>query len=216
MVNTRVQESEPVRDVASLDQDHAIGVMVNGVASMVLAPFFQNLVEHMVVQADPRLEKIWNCVFKDDEHTANIDRSPFTAEILNRPMPICGEEFLKWPKPLKKAEGGNLSKYCGFYRSPGYSTENYKTLQREIEELIRRGHLTRFIKGLGVVNMITTWPIKNPANNKEQQTGGKKQCTTDTVIRFCDSDLSHVVSPHADPLVVSILVSDGNVDYQLK
>ncbi|GMH03889.1 hypothetical protein Nepgr_005728 [Nepenthes gracilis] len=40
----------------------------------------------ITAQADPNLEKIWNRMFKDDEHAINLDRSPFTAEILNRPM----------------------------------------------------------------------------------------------------------------------------------
>ncbi|GMH26976.1 hypothetical protein Nepgr_028819 [Nepenthes gracilis] len=62
-------------------------------------------------------------------------------------MQIRGEKFLKWPKLLKK-DSGNQSKYCDFHRSSAHSTEDYKTLQREIEELIRRGHLAKFIKGL--------------------------------------------------------------------
>ncbi|GMH25137.1 hypothetical protein Nepgr_026980 [Nepenthes gracilis] len=68
--------------------------------------------------------------------------------------------------------------------------EDCKTLQWEIEELIRRDYLTRFVKGLGqssgimdgeglepypprnrvvvgVVNMITTRPTKNPIDEKE-------------------------------------------------
>ncbi|GMH19401.1 hypothetical protein Nepgr_021242 [Nepenthes gracilis] len=93
-------------------------------------------------------------------------------------MQIRGEKFLKWPKTLKK-DSGNQSKYCDFHCSAGHSTKDCKTLQREIEDLIRRGHLTRFVKGpgqnsgaadeegweqtppwnriaVGVVNMITT------------------------------------------------------------
>ncbi|GMH15079.1 hypothetical protein Nepgr_016920 [Nepenthes gracilis] len=34
---------------------------------------------------DPRVDKIWNCVFQEEEHAIDLDRSPFTAEILSRP-----------------------------------------------------------------------------------------------------------------------------------
>ncbi|GMH08853.1 hypothetical protein Nepgr_010693 [Nepenthes gracilis] len=32
---------------------------------------------------DPRLEKIWNRMFKDDDHAIDLDKSPFTTEILS-------------------------------------------------------------------------------------------------------------------------------------
>ncbi|GMH03647.1 hypothetical protein Nepgr_005486 [Nepenthes gracilis] len=35
---------------------------------------------------EAKVEKIWNCVFKDDQHTADLERSPFTAKILNHPL----------------------------------------------------------------------------------------------------------------------------------
>ncbi|GMH25579.1 hypothetical protein Nepgr_027422 [Nepenthes gracilis] len=61
---------------------------------------------------------------------------------------IRGEKFLKWPKPLKK-DSKNQSKYCDFHRSAGHSTEDCKMLQREIEDLIRRGHIMKFVRGPG-------------------------------------------------------------------
>ncbi|GMH16048.1 hypothetical protein Nepgr_017889 [Nepenthes gracilis] len=44
----------------------------------------------------------------------------------------------------------------------------------------------------------------------------KKQYIASNVINFSDSDLAHVISPNADPLVVSTFISDGSVDYQVK
>ncbi|PSJ19597.1 hypothetical protein CVH10_22020, partial [Halomonas sp. ND22Bw] len=33
------------------------------------------------------MDKIWNRVFPDDGGAVDLDRSPFTAEILGRPLP---------------------------------------------------------------------------------------------------------------------------------
>ncbi|GMH08786.1 hypothetical protein Nepgr_010626 [Nepenthes gracilis] len=38
-------------------------------------------------RADPRVDKIWKRVFQDDERAIDLDKFPFTAEILNRPLP---------------------------------------------------------------------------------------------------------------------------------
>ncbi|GMH21487.1 hypothetical protein Nepgr_023329 [Nepenthes gracilis] len=185
MVNTRAQASDPARDTANPDQDHAVDVLVNGATGEVPPPYFQQLVEggqrkkkpakrpgktgnnlaptsshvpgqnrpmerseststtesperrnprysraedHHAVQeqasrtarstggssrpvteparnktelsdylnskrsanvarTDPRVDKIWNRVFQEEERTVDLDRSPFTAEILSRPLP---------------------------------------------------------------------------------------------------------------------------------
>ncbi|GMH15080.1 hypothetical protein Nepgr_016921 [Nepenthes gracilis] len=158
------------------------------------------------------------------------------AESITRAYAVAKEA--NEPKPLKK-DSGNQSKYCDFHRSVGHSTENYKTLQRKIEDLIRRGHLTKFVRGPGqnsgaadeegqeqtppqnmiaggVVNMVTIRPAKNPADSKEQQAGRKKQRIVDNIISFSDSDSNHVMSPHVDSLIISALVLDDTSDYQLK
>ncbi|GMH25256.1 hypothetical protein Nepgr_027099 [Nepenthes gracilis] len=140
--------------------------------------------------------------------------TPLTDTRANVLMQIRGEKFLKWPKTLKK-DSGNQSKYCDFHHSAGHSTEYYKTLQREIEDLIRRGHLTLFVKGpgqnsgavdeegqeqrpprnriaAGVVNMITTRLARSPEDSNEQQTGRKKQRIVDNIISFSDCDSNHL------------------------
>ncbi|GMH26975.1 hypothetical protein Nepgr_028818 [Nepenthes gracilis] len=38
-------------------------------------------------RADSQVDKIWNRVFQDEERAIDLDRSPFTAEILIRPLP---------------------------------------------------------------------------------------------------------------------------------
>ncbi|GMH29508.1 hypothetical protein Nepgr_031351 [Nepenthes gracilis] len=55
MVNTRAQASDPARDSANPDQDHAADVLVNGATGKVPPPYIQQLVEQM--QANNRRSK---------------------------------------------------------------------------------------------------------------------------------------------------------------
>ncbi|GMG98302.1 hypothetical protein Nepgr_000142 [Nepenthes gracilis] len=40
-----------------------------------------------VARIDPRVDKIWNRVFQEEERAIDLDRSPFTAEILSHLLP---------------------------------------------------------------------------------------------------------------------------------
>ncbi|GMH05165.1 hypothetical protein Nepgr_007005 [Nepenthes gracilis] len=167
-----------------------------------------------------------------------IHLTPLNDSRTNVLMQIRGEKFLKWPKQLKNPGGGDQSKYCDFHRCGGHSTEDCRTLQSEIEELIRRGHLSRFIQrpgqasgpedggdakpprnrvAAGVVNMISSRPAGGDGHGlaaaKKPRTGLGSE---DEVICFSSRDLDHVTSPHSDPLVVTALVSDGANAYQMK
>ncbi|KAK3038261.1 hypothetical protein RJ639_030870 [Escallonia herrerae] len=70
---------------------------------------------------------------------------------------IKGQNILKWPKPMKgPAERRDTQVYCHFHKDHGHMTEECKVLQREIENLIAKGHLKQFVK-----------------TNHQQQTGGR-------------------------------------------
>ncbi|GMH25727.1 hypothetical protein Nepgr_027570 [Nepenthes gracilis] len=135
----------------------------------------------------------------------SISLTPLTDMLSNVLMQIRGEKFLKWPKPLKKVEGGTPVK---FVNGPGQSSSNTGGEGSGASPPRNR-------VAVGVVNMITTRPVKTPADNWDQYARRKKQHTTNNVISFSDDDLAHVVFSHADPLV-SALISDGSVDYQMK
>nr|XP_009392275.1 PREDICTED: uncharacterized protein LOC103978268 [Musa acuminata subsp. malaccensis] len=77
---------------------------------------------------------------------------------LPRPPPLplntpCTEIFLhirekgllRPPNPMK-ATYKNRSKYCTFHQDHGHDTEDCHDLQNQIEELIRRGYLGRYLK----------------------------------------------------------------------
>ncbi|GMH26333.1 hypothetical protein Nepgr_028176 [Nepenthes gracilis] len=122
----------------------------------------------------------------------------------------------------------------------GTRIENRRTLQQEIEDLIRRGHLKRFVKSpgqepapsdgeagepprartaAGVVHMISSADAASARRGQPETTSSNKRAkigVRNDVISFSSDDMAHVTSPHTDPLVVSALVSAGGDDYQLK
>ncbi|GMH21488.1 hypothetical protein Nepgr_023330 [Nepenthes gracilis] len=215
------------------------------ISALTFGDFFKHL-DHKNPQRFRKAESITRAYIAAEEANEAKQRrdygptsfTPLTDTRANVLIQIRGEKFLKWPKPLKK-DSGNQSKYCDFHRSAGHSTEDCKTLQSEIEDLIRRGHITKFVRGpgqnsgaadeegqehtpprnriaAGVVNMVTTRLARSPADIKEQQTGRKKQRTVDNTISFSDCDSNHVISPHADPLVIFQRLFGWYLDYRVK
>ncbi|KAK6117276.1 hypothetical protein DH2020_048987 [Rehmannia glutinosa] len=102
-----------------------------------------------------------------------------------------------------------------FHRDHGHDTEDCETLKNEIEDLIRRGYLGSF-----VANNRGSPPPKerNPRErspNMPNQRGRKdargKRPQTDESIRFTDEDLEGILTPHDDPMVVSLTIANYEV-----
>ncbi|XP_043725980.1 uncharacterized protein LOC122672585 [Telopea speciosissima] len=69
------------------------------------------------------------------------------AHILNE---IKDQVALRWPaKMVRPAHERNKNKYCRFHQDHGHDTEEYRQLKDEIEALIQRGCLSRFVKKEG-------------------------------------------------------------------
>ncbi|GJV34124.1 reverse transcriptase domain-containing protein [Tanacetum coccineum] len=64
--------------------------------------------------------------------------------------------------PLEKRS--NISKFCEFHNDKGHSTNEWVQLKKEIEELVRAGKLSQFVKGI--------------RQEKDQQRPGKKDIPT--------------------------------------
>ena len=65
-------------------------------------------------------------------------------------MEIEKDNLLRRPYPMKAPPSThNKNKYCRFHRDHGHDTENYYALKNEIEELIRRGYLGKFVRQEG-------------------------------------------------------------------
>ena len=60
---------------------------------------------------------------------------------------IKDEHYLKWPRPLHSSPNVHDKKeYCRFQKDHGHYKEDCKDLKEQIEELIRKGQLQRFVK----------------------------------------------------------------------
>ncbi|GAV65630.1 hypothetical protein CFOL_v3_09145 [Cephalotus follicularis] len=53
---------------------------------------------------------------------------------------------MKWPAPMRSpAEKRYLDKFCRYHCDHGHDTEEYRKLKNQIEDLIRKGHLKRYV-----------------------------------------------------------------------
>ncbi|XP_010242654.1 PREDICTED: uncharacterized protein LOC104586948 [Nelumbo nucifera] len=61
-------------------------------------------------------------------------------------MEIKDSSIVRWPPKLRgDPTTKNLNVYYHFHRDHGHNTENYRNLHDEIEELIHRGYLKKYI-----------------------------------------------------------------------
>ena len=72
--------------------------------------------------------------------------TPLTASVSQVLREVRNEKFLWWPTQMKSDPATrDNTRYCEFHRDYGHRTDDYIQLKREIEYLIQRGYLRRFI-----------------------------------------------------------------------
>ncbi|XP_075665915.1 uncharacterized protein LOC142635675 [Castanea sativa] len=60
---------------------------------------------------------------------------------------IKDEHYLKWPRPLHLSPHvRDKKKYCRFHKDHGHYTEDCRDLKEQIEELLQKGKLKKFVK----------------------------------------------------------------------
>ena len=76
--------------------------------------------------------------------------TPLTASVSQVLREVQNEKFLRWPSQMRlnQAKRDN-TKYCEFHRDHGHRTDDYIQLRKEIEYLIRCGHLHRYVASEG-------------------------------------------------------------------
>ena len=85
--------------------------------------------------------------------------TPLTASVSQVLREVRNEQFLRWPTQMKSDPTiRDNTKYCEFHRDYGHYTDDCIQLKREIEYLIRRGYLRRFIS-----------PENQPRNQAQNQ-----------------------------------------------
>ena len=99
--------------------------------------------------------------------------TPWTASVSQVLYEIQHEKFLRWPSQMKMdLAKRDMTKYCNFHRDHGHQTDDCIQLKKEIEFLIRRGHLLHYV-ALEDRNRAPPPPPRQSAPTQHQQPLGE-------------------------------------------
>ena len=60
---------------------------------------------------------------------------------------IKADHYLKWPRPLHSSPNvRDKHQYCRFHKDHGHNTEDCRDLKEQVEELIQKGKLQKYMK----------------------------------------------------------------------
>ncbi|GAV71744.1 LOW QUALITY PROTEIN: hypothetical protein CFOL_v3_15234, partial [Cephalotus follicularis] len=99
-------------------------------------------------------------------------------------------------------------KYCRYHRDHGHNTEECRYLKNQIEDLIRKGHLRKYVDRNAPQERREcreqapqqTFAVQQYQHSKRLKTGGDEE-----VISFSETDYEGVRLPHDDPMVVTLV-----------
>ena len=95
-----------------------------------------------------------DCQTSSDGNKQRDDKIPRTVKFTPLVMPvdkilaqIKDDHHLKWPKPLHSSPNiWDKKKYCLFHKDHDHYTKDCRDLKEQIEELIWKGKLQKFVK----------------------------------------------------------------------
>ena len=84
---------------------------------------------------------------KDERTPRMVKFTPLIMPVNKILAQIKDEHYLKWPRPLHSSPNvRDKKKYCRFHKDHGHLTEECRDLKEQIEELIQKGKLQRYVK----------------------------------------------------------------------
>ncbi|GAV80619.1 LOW QUALITY PROTEIN: hypothetical protein CFOL_v3_24081, partial [Cephalotus follicularis] len=110
---------------------------------------------------------------------------------------------IQWPTPLRSStEKRNTDKYCRYHCDHGPDTEECRYLKNQIEDLIQKGHLCKY------VDRDAPQERRERKEQAPQQEDDKrlKSDGDEDVIFFSEVDYEGVRLPHDDPVVMTLQV----------
>ena len=76
--------------------------------------------------------------------------TPLTASVSQVLREVQHERFMRWPSQMKSDPARrDDTKYCEFHKGHGHRTDDCIQVKKEIEYLIRRGHLSNYVASEG-------------------------------------------------------------------
>ena len=84
---------------------------------------------------------------RDDKSNRTVKFTPLVMLVDKILTQIKDELYLKWPRPLHSSPHvRDKNKYCLFHKDHGHYTEDCWDLKEQIEELIRKGKVQKYVK----------------------------------------------------------------------
>ena len=84
---------------------------------------------------------------KDEKTPRIVKFTPLVMSIDKIFVQIKDKHYLKWPRSLHLSPNvRDKKKYYRFHKDHDHYTEDYRDLKEQIEELIRKGKLQKFVK----------------------------------------------------------------------
>ena len=84
---------------------------------------------------------------KDDKSNRMVKFTPLVMPVDKILMQIKDEHYLKWPRPFHSSPHVcDKNKYCCFHKDHGHYTKDCRDLKEQIEELIRKEKLQKYMK----------------------------------------------------------------------
>ncbi|GAV58162.1 hypothetical protein CFOL_v3_01696, partial [Cephalotus follicularis] len=111
---------------------------------------------------------------------------------------------IQWPEKLRSpAERRDVEKYYQYHRDHGHDSEECRQLKNQIEDLIQRGHLRKYVDRDAPQGRREQRREEAPRQEEDKRlrTGGDEE-----VISFSEVDYEGVRLPHDDPVVVTLMV----------